>query len=65
MPKLKSHSGAKKRFSKTASGKIKRGKTGDRHLMLGKGNSRKRRLAQSAYVDSTLEKRVSKLIPYA
>ena len=64
MPKLKYHSGAKKRFSKTASGKVKRGKRGARHLLLGKSNSRLRRLHQNAYVDATLEKRVSQLIPY-
>jgi large subunit ribosomal protein L35 len=33
MPKLKTHSGAKKRFKKTASGKIKYKKPGKRHLL--------------------------------
>lgn len=65
MPKLKTHSGAKKRFKKTASGKIKRKSTMDRHLMLGKSNGRKRRLAQNAYISETHEKRISRLIPYA
>ncbi|MEZ4816226.1 MAG: 50S ribosomal protein L35 [Bdellovibrionota bacterium] len=64
MPKLKSHSGAKKRFSKTASGKIKRGQRNTRHLLLGKTNSRLRRLHQSAYVDASLEHRIARLIPY-
>jgi len=64
MPKLKSHSGAKKRFSKTASGKIKRGKRNARHLLLGKSNSRLRRLHESAYVDETLQHRIERLIPY-
>lgn len=65
MPKLKSHSGAKKRFKKTASGKIKRGKTHNKHLMLGKGNSRLRRLSASAYIDQGNERRINRLIPYA
>ena len=33
MPKMKSHSGAKKRFRKTASGKFKHAHPGQRHLM--------------------------------
>jgi large subunit ribosomal protein L35 len=36
MPKLKTHSGSKKRFKKTASGKVKAGAAGKRHC-LGKG----------------------------
>ena len=32
MPKLKTHTGAKKRFSKTGTGKIKRGQTKTRHI---------------------------------
>ena len=65
MPKLKTHSGAKKRFKKTASGKFKRKKVGDRHLMLGKGNSRKRRLQESAYIDAGNQRRISRMLPYA
>ena len=33
MPKIKTHSGAKKRFKVTASGKIKSGQTGKRHFL--------------------------------
>ena len=64
MPKLKSHSGAKKRFSKTAKGKIKRGKVGTRHLKLGKKNSRLRRLNESAYIDAGNERRINRILPY-
>jgi large subunit ribosomal protein L35 len=63
MPKLKTHSGAKKRFKKTASGKIKRKKSGKRHLNLGKGNSRLRRLSESAYIDAGMERRINRLLP--
>jgi large subunit ribosomal protein L35 len=64
MPKLKSHSGAKKRLKKTASGKIKHKRAYGKHLMVGKGNSRRRRLQESAYIDSGNAPRVAKLIPY-
>lgn len=33
MPKMKSHSGVKKRFKLTASGKVKAGQTGKQHFM--------------------------------
>ena len=36
MPKLKTHSGAAKRFSKTGTGKIKRGQTKTRHILTSK-----------------------------
>ena len=62
--KLKTHSGAKKRFKKTASGKIKRKKCGGRHLNVDKSESRMRRLTQSAYVFSGDEKRMNRLMPY-
>jgi large subunit ribosomal protein L35 len=38
MPKLKTHSGAAKRFKKTASGKFKRGQTKMRHILTSKTN---------------------------
>ena len=37
MPKIKTHSGAKKRFSVTKNGKFKRGHVGKRHLLNGHG----------------------------
>lgn len=62
--KLKTHSGAKKRFKKTANGKIKRKKAGKRHLNIGKGGSRLRSLSQSAYVYEGAERRINRLLPY-
>jgi len=44
MPKVKSHSGAAKRFRKTASGKIKRNRAFHSHLLTKKNAKRKRRL---------------------
>ena len=65
MPKLKSHSGAKKRIKKTASGKMKRKKTGGRHLLLGKSNSRLRRVKGTAVIENGLQQRLERLLPYA
>lgn len=61
--KLKTHSGAKKRFKKTASGKIKRKKCGKRHLNLGKSNNRLRKLASAAYIFEGDERRINRLMP--
>ena len=44
MPKLKTHSGAAKRFKKTASGKFKRGQTKMRHILTSKTNQTKSKL---------------------
>ena len=45
MPKMKTHSGAKKRFRVTGSGKIMREKANKRHLLEGKSSRRTRRLS--------------------
>ena len=42
MPKLKTHSGSKKRFRLTASGKVKAGKTLKRHGMRKRSQNMKR-----------------------
>jgi large subunit ribosomal protein L35 len=62
MPKMKTHSGAKKRFKKTASGKIKVKRPGARHLNLGKGGSRLRRLAETAYLSPGHAKQIAKVL---
>ena len=66
MPKLKTHSGAKKRFSLTKSGKVKRAHANKRHLLNGhdKDTKRKRGLRMGAYADVTNEATVRKMIPY-
>ena len=46
MPKIKTHSGAKKRFSVTKNGKFKRGHVGKRHLLNGHGKTTKLNVAQ-------------------
>ena len=66
MPKLKSHSGAKKRFSLTKSGKVKRSHAYTSHLLNGHGKTTKskRRLRQGTYADVTNESAIKRMIPY-
>ncbi|HIU99978.1 MAG TPA: 50S ribosomal protein L35 [Candidatus Stercoripulliclostridium merdipullorum] len=53
MPKMKSHSGAKKRFRLTANGQIKRAKQNKNHILNKKTRKRKRNLRQGGYVNET------------
>ncbi|MCI9518486.1 MAG: 50S ribosomal protein L35 [Clostridia bacterium] len=55
MPKMRSHSGAKKRFRVTASGRIKRGQQGKNHILTKKSSKRKMALRQGAYMGSDKE----------
>ena len=64
MPKMKSHSGAKKRFKLTATGKVKRGHQNKSHILSKKTTKRKRRLRTTTYVSQTQEKTVKSMIPY-
>ena len=62
MPKNKTHSGAKKRFRVTGSGKIMRERTGVRHLNEHKTSTRKRRRGSDAVVDSADLPKIKKLL---
>ena len=62
MPKLKTNSGAKKRFKVTATGKIKRQRAFHNHLLTKKSSKRKRRLGRSALVDTTDVGRIRRLL---
>ena len=65
MPKMKSHSGSKKRFKVTATGKVKRGHQGKSHILSKKDTKSKRRFRSGTYVSPAQEKTVKKsLIPY-
>lgn len=68
MPKLKTHSGAKKRFKLTKNGKVKRARAYKRHNLnssdFGKSAKRKRRLRKSTMTDKTNVKAIKLLIPY-
>ena len=64
MPKMKSHSGAKKRFSLTGTGKVKRGHQGKSHILSKKTTKRKRHLRKQAYCSTANAAVIKKLIPY-
>lgn len=64
MSKLKTHSGAKKRFKFTKKGKIKRAKANKGHILTKKTAKRKRNLRRIGYVDKTNEKAIKELLPY-
>lgn len=65
MPKLKTNKAAKKRYSYTATGKVKRTKTNRRHLLSNRTTKQKRQLrTQTAYADKTCEAGIKKLLPY-
>lgn len=64
MPKLKTHSGAKKRFSLTKSGKVKRARAYKSHILTKKDSKRTRRLRSGTYADKTNVATIKLLIPY-
>lgn len=53
MPKMKTLSGAKKRYKLTASGGVKRQKAFRSHILTSKSRKRKRQLRQDSMVDVT------------
>jgi large subunit ribosomal protein L35 len=62
MPKQKTHSGTKKRFRITGSGKVMREQANRRHLFEGKPSTRTRRLAQDAVASAADVRKVKKLL---
>ena len=64
MPKMKTHSGAAKRFSRTGSGKLKRNKANRQHILTKKRTKRKRQLRQHDLVSADYTGRVRRLLPY-
>ena len=63
MPKMKSHSGAKKRFKTTANGKIMHKKANKGHLLTKKTSKRKRQLRKSVVIDDKAnEKRIKRML---
>ena len=64
MPKIKTHSGAKKRFKVSKKGKILRAKAYKSHTLTKKSTKRKRNLRKTGLVDVTNAAQVKRLIPY-
>jgi large subunit ribosomal protein L35 len=63
MPKMKSHRGARKRFSITGSGKVKRFKAFKSHILTKKSSKRKRRLRQDTVIATRgEEKKIKRLL---
>ena len=63
--KVKTHSGAKKRFKITGSGKVKYQHTNKRHRLTQKDTKRKRSNRASGVADSTNMGALKQLMPYA
>jgi large subunit ribosomal protein L35 len=64
MPKIKTHSGAKKRFKLTATGKVKRAHAFKSHILNKKTTKRKRNLRKTTVADVTNTAAVKKMVPY-
>lgn len=62
--KVKTHSGAKKRFKKLKSGLVKVARAYHRHLLTQKSAKRKRSLRKGRYVEGSDKRRLINLLPY-
>ena len=62
MPKMKTHSGAKKRLRLTGSGRVRRGKAYKSHGMIGKNKRRLRRLRKHDMVKKAEERAMKRLL---
>jgi large subunit ribosomal protein L35 len=62
MPKMKTHSGAKKRFRKTASGKLRGRRAYSSHILEKKSPGRKRRMARPSEISDADKPRVKVLL---
>ena len=64
MPKIKTHSGAKKRFKLSKNGKVIRGHANKSHILNKKTTKRKRGLRKTVVADKTNTAAVKRMIPY-
>ena len=64
MPKMKTKSGAKKRFKLTASGKVRAGQAGKRHGMIKRTNKQIRNLRGTDVLSKQEARIVKKFLPY-
>ena len=64
MPKMKSHSGAKKRFHRTGNGKWKFKQAAQRHLLTPSSSKRGRLNRKADYLNNTDGKTIEKYLPY-
>lgn len=64
MPKMRSHSGTKKRLKRTGSGKLSRPSTFQGHLMSHKSPKQNRQSRREEIVSKSDEKRIKHMVPY-
>ena len=64
MPKMKTKSAAKKRFTTTGTGKIMRMKAFKSHILTKKSTKRKRNLRKATITDATNAKVMKRILPY-
>jgi len=64
MIKMKTHSGAKKRFNLSKSGNIKRKKAFARHILTKKSSNRMRKLRKPGTLSGLDAKNIKRMIPY-
>ena len=64
MPKVKTNKSAAKRFSKTATGKLKRMKAGKQHILTKKTTKNKRDLRKAEMMNPANEKNMKKILPH-
>ena len=64
MPKIKTHSGAKKRFNLTKNGNVKRAHAFNSHILTKKDTKRTRNLRKNTMADKTNVKAIKLMIPY-
>jgi large subunit ribosomal protein L35 len=62
MPKMKTHSGAKKRFKRTANGKLRGRRAYSSHILEKKSPKRKRRMAKPVEISPHDTKSVNRLL---
>ena len=65
MPRMKSHRGAAKRFSRTGSGKFKRNKANRNHILTNKTAKQKRQYRGTEEVAASDKNRMERLLPYS
>ena len=64
MPKMRTNRSAAKRFSKTASGRLKHKKGFKNHILTKKNGKRIRQLRRNGMLEKGDEERMKKILPY-
>ncbi len=64
MNKMKTHSGSKKRFKITGTGKVSRTQAGKKHILTKKSRKRKNDLGKSIVASKANEATIKAMIPY-